>query len=80
VNETDLLHSLSAGRIAGAAIDVLQHEPPGIDNSILRYQSANLIVTPHMAWASRQSRQRLLDQLAGNIHNFFQHKPFNQVK
>lgn len=80
VNEADLLHSLSTGRIAGAAIDVLQEEPPGKDNLILQHQPANLIVTPHIAWASRESRQRLLDQLAGNIHNFFQHQPFNQIK
>jgi len=79
VNETDLLHSLSTGRIAGAAIDVLQEEPPGNDNLILRHQPANLIVTPHIAWASRESRQRLLDQLADNIDNFFRHKPFNQI-
>lgn len=79
VNETDLLHSLTTEKIAGAALDVLQEEPPRNDNLILQHQSANLIVTPHMAWASRQSRQRLLDQLAGNISNFFQGKPFNQV-
>jgi glycerate dehydrogenase len=80
VNEADLLQSLSTGRIAGAAIDVLQEEPPGKDNLILQHQPANLIVTPHIAWASRESRQRLLDQLAGNIHHFFQHQPFNQIK
>lgn len=79
VNEADLLQCLSSGRIAGAAIDVMQGEPPGEDNLILRQQPANLIVTPHIAWASRESRQRLLDQLAGNISNFFQHKSFNQI-
>ncbi|SFE23887.1 2-hydroxyacid dehydrogenase [Nitrosomonas sp. Nm166] len=79
VNEADLLHCLSTDRIAGAAIDVLQQEPPGKDNLILQQQPANLIVTPHIAWASRESRQRLLDHLADNIRNFFQHKPFNQI-
>lgn len=79
VNEADLLQSLSSGQIAGAAIDVIQGEPPGPDNRILRELPPNLIVTPHIAWASRESRQRLLDQLAGNISNFFQHRPFNQV-
>lgn len=79
VNESDLLQCLSAGRIAGAAIDVIQGEPPEQDNPILRAPLPNLIVTPHIAWASRESRQRLLDQLAGNIENFFQQKPFNQV-
>ncbi|WP_394807314.1 2-hydroxyacid dehydrogenase [Nitrosomonas sp.] len=79
VHEADLLHCLSIGRIAGAAIDVIQEEPPGKGNLILQHQPENLIVTPHIAWASRESRQRLLDQLAGNIQNFFQQKPFNQI-
>lgn len=79
VNEADLLQCLSTDRIAGAAIDVLQQEPPDKDNPILQQQPANLIVTPHIAWASRESRQRLLDQLADNISNFLQHKPFNQI-
>ena len=79
VNETDLLQSLSTDRIAGAAIDVLQEEPPSHDNLILQYQPENLIVTPHIAWASRESRQRLLDQLASNINHFYQQKPFNQI-
>lgn len=79
VNEVDLLHCLSTSRIAGAAIDVIQEEPPGKDNPILQQQPVNLIITPHIAWASRESRQRLLDQLAGNIGNFLQNKPFNQI-
>ncbi|MBS0423596.1 MAG: 2-hydroxyacid dehydrogenase [Proteobacteria bacterium] len=79
INETDLLQSLSSGQIAGAAIDVIQGEPPGADNLILRELPPNLIITPHIAWASRESRQRLLDQLADNIDNFFQSQPFNQV-
>lgn len=79
VNEKELLRSLSSGRIAGAATDVLQSEPPVHGNELLRYSSTNLIITPHIAWASRQSRQRLLDQIAVNIQNFLQNKPFNQV-
>lgn len=79
INEADLLQSLSDGLIAGAAIDVIQGEPPGPDNRILRELPPNLIITPHIAWASRESRQRLLDQLAGNIENFFRNKPFNQI-
>ncbi len=79
VNEIDLLRSLSNEQIAGAAIDVIQGEPPVKDNLILCEMPPNLIVTPHIAWASRESRQRLLDQLAGNIGNFLQNKPFNQI-
>ncbi|AKH38503.1 MULTISPECIES: 2-hydroxyacid dehydrogenase [Nitrosomonas] len=80
VNEADLLKSLSSGRIAGAATDVLQNEPPVAGNVLLEYPQPNLIITPHIAWASRESRQRLLDQIAGNIQNFFLNKPFNQIK
>ncbi|PTN13004.1 2-hydroxyacid dehydrogenase [Nitrosomonas aestuarii] len=79
VNEADLLGSLSTGRIAGAGLDVLQEEPPANGNRLLRYQQPNLIITPHVAWASRESRQRLLNQIANNIHNFYHNKPFNQV-
>ena len=79
VDETELLRSLSSGRIAGAATDVLPTEPPVHGNVLLQYPQTNLIITPHIAWASRQSRQRLLDQIADNISNFFQNKPFNQV-
>lgn len=79
VNETDLLHALSSGHIAGAALDVLPEEPPTNDSLLLRYQQSNLIITPHVAWASRESRQRLLNQIASNIHNFYHNKPFNQV-
>ncbi len=79
INEADLLQGLSDGQIAGAAIDVIQGEPPDPDNRILRELPPNLIVTPHIAWAGRESRQRLLDQLADNIHHFFQQRPFNQI-
>lgn len=80
INETDLLQSLSSGHIAGAAIDVLQEEPPVHGNPLLDYQQPNLIITPHSAWASQESRQRLLGLLADNISNFLQNKPFNQIR
>ncbi|SET13887.1 glycerate dehydrogenase [Nitrosomonas marina] len=79
VNEDDLLHALITGRIAGAGLDVLPEEPPSHDNRLLQYRQPNLIITPHVAWASKESRQRLLNQIADNIDNFFHHKPFNQV-
>ncbi len=79
VNETDLLHALSANRIAGAGLDVLQQEPPDNENVLLQYPQSNLIITPHVAWASRESRQRLLDQIADNIRNFYHGRPFNQI-
>ncbi|MDT8363319.1 MAG: 2-hydroxyacid dehydrogenase [Nitrosomonas sp.] len=79
VNEAALLESLENNRIAGAAIDVLQKEPPTHGHPLLAYPHPNLIVTPHVAWASRESRQRLLGLLAENIHNFIHNKPFNQI-
>lgn len=79
IDEAALLQSLSSGHIAGAAIDVLREEPPVHGNPLLDYQQPNLIITPHTAWASRESRQRLLGLLADNISNFLQNKPFNQI-
>ena len=80
INENALLKSLETGEIAGAAIDVLQGEPPEHGHPLLAYAHSNLIVTPHIAWASRESRQRLLVLLAENIHNFIHNQPFNQIK
>lgn len=77
VNEDDLLTSLQQGEIGGAALDVLSTEPPGKNHPLCQLNLPNLIVTPHIAWASVESRQRLLDQVAltiscylsGNIRN-----------
>lgn len=79
VNETDLLAALQQNLIAGAATDVLTEEPPGNGNPLLEYQGHNLIVTPHMAWASREARQTLLDQLAENIQHFKQGNSLRRV-
>lgn len=79
VDEAALLEALNVKRIAGAGLDVLHQEPPAHDNALLRYAQSNLIVTPHVAWASRESRQRLLDQIADNIDNFYHGRPFSQV-
>lgn len=79
IDETDLLQNLYSNRIAGAAIDVLKEEPPINGNPLLDYPHPNLIITPHSAWASVESRQRMLNLLADNIRNFLQNKPFNQI-
>lgn len=79
VDEAALLRSLQTGQIAGAAIDVLQKEPPTANYSLLAYPHSNLIITPHIAWASRSARQRLLELVAENIDNFRQGRNFNQV-
>lgn len=79
INEADLFESLTSGRIAGAALDVLSEEPPTQGNILLTYPHPNLIITPHIAWTSQTARQCLLDKIADNITNFFQGKPYNQV-
>lgn len=77
VDEIALLAALQSGMIAGAGIDVLEQEPP-TSQSILLQETAsnldNLIVTPHIAWASRQSRQKLLDKITQNIKHFISGK------
>ena len=79
INEHDLLQALYSGQIAGAAIDVLKEEPPVNGSPLLDYPHPNLLVTPHSAWASIESRQRMINLLAANIRNFLHNKPFNQI-
>jgi glycerate dehydrogenase len=79
VNEADLAEALQSGRIGGAAVDVLTKEPPANGNPLLDPTLPNLIVTPHIAWASINSRQNLVDELAANIRAFLQGMPRNIV-
>lgn len=67
VDETALAAALREHRIGGAAFDVLSEEPPRAGNPLLADDIPNLIVTPHNAWASREARQRLIDQSAENL-------------
>jgi glycerate dehydrogenase len=71
VNEADLLQALKKKTIAGAATDVLNIEPPPKEHVLLTEQLENLIITPHIAWASIEARQRLLEQVCGNISEHF---------
>ncbi len=77
--EKALKEALQARIIAGAATDVLSVEPPVDGNVLLDERIPNLIVTPHVAWIARESRQRLIDQVAGNVKAFLDGKPQNQV-
>jgi glycerate dehydrogenase len=79
VNEKDLLEAVKSGEIAGAAVDVLTTEPPVSGNPLLDEPMPNLIVTPHIAWAGRHARQRLIVELAENIRAFLDNKPRNLV-
>ncbi|WP_295802292.1 D-2-hydroxyacid dehydrogenase [uncultured Microbulbifer sp.] len=67
VDETALIDALKAGDIGGAALDVLSVEPPPADHPLLDADIPNLIITPHNAWISRESRQRLLNGVVDNI-------------
>jgi glycerate dehydrogenase len=77
VNEADLAAALNAGTIAGAGLDVVDHEPMLADNPLLT--AANCIFTPHIAWASLAARKRLMGIVAGNVAAFISGKPVNVV-
>lgn len=79
VDEQALATALRRGDIAGAGVDVLSHEPPQSGNPLLTLKQPNLIVTPHVAWASVQSLQSLAEQLMNNIENFVAGTPGNLV-
>jgi glycerate dehydrogenase len=70
VDARALADALRAGRLGGAGIDVLEREPPPPDHPLLDPSIPNLIVTPHVAWAAREARQRCLDELALNVESF----------
>jgi glycerate dehydrogenase len=77
VNEADLAEALRAGKLAGAALDVLPQEPPVNGSPLIGLP--NCIVTPHIAWATKEARARLLDQAVANIAAFAAGKPINRV-
>jgi glycerate dehydrogenase len=70
VDEQALADALRRGELGGAGVDTLSKEPPDGSNPLLQPDIPNLILTPHSAWASRESRQRLLDGVAANIRAF----------
>ena len=79
VDEAALAEALKAGTIAGAGFDVLTEEPPRNGNVLLDPSIPNLIVTPHVAWASREAMQILADQLVDNVEAFVGGRPQNVV-
>ena len=79
VDEAMLADALRKGALGGAGVDVLSLEPPVAGNPLLAPDIPNLIVTPHCAWGSRESRQRLVGQLAENVRGFFDGEPVRVV-
>jgi len=77
IDEVALAEALNEGKIGGAGLDVLAKEPPAKDNPLLA--SRNCFITPHIAWATKAARQRLMDIVVDNITAFLQGRPINVV-
>ena len=80
VNEQDLYTALTEGEIAGAALDVLVQEPMDPENPLLKIQDSNrLIITPHIAWAAKETRFRVVEEVVKNIERFMNGETKNRV-
>jgi len=77
IDEQALAAALREGRIAGAGLDVLSVEPPPPDNPLLK--APNCYITPHIAWATKQARQRLLEAVVANLEAYLAGRPQNVV-
>ena len=77
VVDQDLADALNTHRLAGAAVDVLSAEPPAADNPLL--SARNCLVTPHIAWATREARARLMDLAIGNLSGWISGRPVNVI-
>ncbi len=79
IDEQALLHALQNNQVGGVALDVLENEPPSVNHPLINYHADNLIITPHIAWVSQQSRQQLVDEIAKNIQAYLQGRLRNFV-
>ncbi len=81
INEKDLAIALNEGRIKAAGLDVLEKEPPDKDNPLFHIKYPDkLFITPHIAWASREARNRLVEEILQNIKAFLSGKERNRVE
>jgi glycerate dehydrogenase len=78
VVEADLAEALNNGQLAGAAVDVVSREPITPENPLLT--AKNCVITPHIAWATREARRRLLNATVANVANFLAGRPSNIVQ
>lgn len=79
INSDHLLEALSSGEIAGAALDVLETEPPRNNEPLSTVKMPNLIISPHVAWSAIESRKRLVEQTHENIKSFLSGQPIRLV-
>lgn len=77
IDESALIEAIENGKIYGVGLDVVRKEPIADDNPLLKYD--NIIITPHMAWGARETRQRLMDIASDNIKAFIDGKEKNKV-
>ncbi|MBO1264313.1 D-2-hydroxyacid dehydrogenase [Proteiniclasticum sp. SCR006] len=75
--EEDLKDALNSGKVSGAGVDVVSTEPIKADNPLL--QAKNIYITPHIAWAPKESRQRLMDIAVDNLRAYAEGSPINVV-
>ena len=79
VDERAVADALRSGKLAGFGADVVAVEPMRPDNPLLEVRDLNVAITPHIAWAAREARQRLMDILVDNLRAFQQGSPRNVV-
>ena len=77
LNQRELAEALNEGRLAGAGLDVLCTEPPPADNPLLN--ARNCCITPHIAWATKEARERLMNTSVENVQAFLSGAPQNVV-
>ena len=77
VVEKDLTEALNSGKLAGAALDVVSTEPIEMDNEL--FKAKNCLITPHIAWAPKESRSRLMNTAVENLNAYLKGMPQNVV-
>ena len=79
VDEQAVVDALRSGKLAGFGADVVSVEPMRPDNPLLQAKGENIVVTPHIAWATHEARERLLATVAANVGAFVDGRPQNVV-